>query len=92
MGRGDLADSGWIASIGVPSFDAVFSTTALHRLPVEPLVLLYRDLGQLVPEDGVVLKGDNLAFASHQERLRLLAEVAVERQHAEAFDGNGLED
>lgn len=53
---------------------------------------LYRELGQLVPEVWVVLKGDTLAFASHQERLRLLAEVAVERRHAEAFDGNGLED
>lgn len=88
----DLTDPGWAARLDEPSFDAVLSTTALHWLPVEPLVRLYRDLGRLVREDGVVLNGDNLAFASHQERLRLLAKVATERQEAEAFAVDGAED
>lgn len=88
----DLTDPGWTARLDESSFDAVLSTTALHWLPVEPLVRLYRDLGRLVREDGVVLNGDNLAFAPHQERLRLLAKVATERQEAEAFAVDGAED
>jgi SAM-dependent methyltransferase len=88
----DLTDSGWTELLGESAFDAVLSTTALHWLSVEPLVRLYRDLGRLVREDGVVLNGDNLAFAPHQERLRLLADLARERQQAAAFDANGAED
>lgn len=88
----DLADPGWTAALGEPSFDAVLSTTALHWLPVEPLVRLYSELGGLVREGGVVLNGDNMAFAPHQETLRLLAEATTERQRAEAFDRGGAED
>jgi SAM-dependent methyltransferase len=88
----DLTDPGWTARLGEPAFDAVLSTTALHWLPVEPLVRLYRDLGRIVREDGVVLNGDNLAFAPHQVRLRQLAELATERQRAAAFDIGGAED
>lgn len=88
----DLTDPAWVTRLGETAFDAVLSTTALHWLPVEPLVRLYRDLGRLVREDGVVLNGDNLAFAPHQERLRLLAELATERQQATAFAAGGAED
>ncbi len=88
----DLQDPGWIAALGEPAFDAVLSTTALHWLPVEPLVRLYRDLGGLVREGGVVLNGDNLAFAPHQERLRLLAEAAHARRETEAFASGEAED
>jgi SAM-dependent methyltransferase len=88
----DLTDPGWTTLLGESSFDAVLSTTALHWLPVEPLVRLYRDLGRLVRDDGVVLNGDNLAFAPHQERLRLLVELATECQHAQAFDNGDAED
>jgi SAM-dependent methyltransferase len=88
----DLADPGWLNALGEASFDAVLSTTALHWLPVEPLVRLYGDLGNLVREGGVVLNGDNMAFAPYQETLRLLAEAATERQRAEAFDAGGVED
>jgi SAM-dependent methyltransferase len=88
----DLTDPDWTTLLGEASFDVALSTTALHWLPVGPLVRLYRDLGRLVRDDGLVLNGDNLAFAPHQERLRLLAGLATERQHARAFDNGGAED
>lgn len=88
----DLTDPGWTARLDESSFDAVLSTTALHWLSVEPLVRLYRDLGRLVREDGVVLNGDNLDFAPHQQRLRLLAKVATERHEVEVFTVGGAED
>ncbi|MFT4039567.1 MAG: class I SAM-dependent methyltransferase [Thermomicrobiales bacterium] len=88
----DLNDPGWIAELGEPSFDAVLSTTSLQWLQVEPLVRLYNTLGKLVREDGVFMNGDNLAFAPHQETLRLLSEATIEMQRAEAFDAGGVED
>ncbi len=88
----DLLDPAWTDALDEPSFDAVLSTTALHWLPVEPLVRLYSDLVGIVREGGVALNGDNLAFAPHQETLRLLAETATERQRAEAFKVGGAED
>jgi SAM-dependent methyltransferase len=87
----DLGDPGWVDALGESSFDAVLSTTALHWLAVEPLVRLYDQLGALVREGGVVLNGDNMAFAPHQETLRLLAEATTERQRAAAFDDGGAE-
>jgi SAM-dependent methyltransferase len=88
----DLAEPDWTATLGEAAFDAVLSTTALHWLPVEPLVRLYGELGALIRPDGVMLNGDNLAFAPHQETLRLLSESTTEQQRAEAFDAGGAED
>jgi SAM-dependent methyltransferase len=87
----NLTEPGWFNLLGEPAVDAVLSTTALHWLEVDPLVRLYRDLGQLVREGGVVLNGDNLSFAPHQETLRSLAELDAERQYAAAFDEGGAE-
>lgn len=88
----DLTDPGWAATLGETQVDAVLSTTSLHWLQVEPLVRLYSDLGRLVRPDGVFMNGDNLAFAPHQETLRLLSEATTEMQRAEAFDAGGAED
>jgi SAM-dependent methyltransferase len=88
----DLNDPDWTAALGESSFDAVLSTTALHWLPVEPLVRLYNDLGRLVREGGVVLNGDNMSYAPHEDTLRLLAEATTERQRAAAFAEGGSED
>lgn len=88
----DLAYPEWVAKLGETHFDAVLSTTALHWLQVGPLVRLYNELGALVREGGVVLNGDNMAFAPHQETLRLLSEATTERQRAAAFDVGGAED
>lgn len=87
----DLGDPAWVDALGETTFDAVLSTTALHWLPVEPLVRLYEQLGRMVREGGVVLNGDNMPFAPHEETLRLLAEVGAERQRAAAFDDAGAE-
>jgi len=78
--KADLTDPGWTSELGEATFDAVLSTTSLHWLSLEPLVRVYRDLGSLVREDGVVINGDHLPYAPHFETLRLLSEVAIERQ------------
>src|SRR5579859_4680068 len=44
----DLRDSSWPDQLGEKQVDAVLSTTALHWLPAESLVQLYRQLGKLV--------------------------------------------
>ncbi|HET7094879.1 MAG TPA: class I SAM-dependent methyltransferase, partial [Thermomicrobiales bacterium] len=87
----DLTEPGWIDALGEPAFDAVLSTTALHWLPVEPLVRLYRDLGRIVRPEGLVLNGDHLAFAPDQPTFRLLAAAAADRQHEAAFAAGGTE-
>ena len=89
----DLTDPGWVEALGESNFHAVLSTTSLQGLQVEPLVRLYNTLPTLVREDGgVFMNGDNLAFAPHQETLRLLSEATTEMQRAEAFDAGGVED
>jgi trans-aconitate methyltransferase len=74
MGRATLGDAGgrmrwleadlmgdWAEQLGEEQVDAVLSTTALHWLPAEHLVRLYRDLGRLIRPGGVFLNGDNMA-------------------------------
>ena len=89
----DLTDPSWVDDLGESSFHAVLSTTSLQWLQVEPLVRLYNTLGTIVREEGgVFMNGDTLAFAPHQETLRLLSEATTEMQRAEAFDAGGVED
>lgn len=89
----DLTDPAWVEALGDTNFHAVLSTTSLQWLQVEPLVRLYNTLPTLVREDGgVFMNGDTLAFAPHQETLRLLSEATTEMQRAEAFDAGGVED
>jgi SAM-dependent methyltransferase len=76
MGRATLGDAGgrlrwveadlmadWRGALGEEQVDAVLSTTALHWIPSEHLVRLYRELGSLVRPGGLFLNGDNFAFA-----------------------------
>ena len=58
----DLMRPEWVSQLGASQVDAVLSTTALHWLPSEALIRVYRELGQLVRPGGVFLNGDNLTF------------------------------
>lgn len=78
-------------AIGETQVDAVLSTTALHWLPVENLVQVYRMLGQLVRPGGVVLNGDNISFGVHMASFQLVAERVKERHQTAAFERNGVE-
>lgn len=78
--------------LGVEQVDAVLSTTALHWLPIENLVLVYRQLGQLVRAGGVLLNGDNINFPPHLTTFQQVADTIKERQQKIAFNENGVED
>jgi SAM-dependent methyltransferase len=88
----DLRDSSWPDQLGEKQVDAVLSTTALHWLPAESLVQLYRQLGKLVRPGGVVLNGDNFAFGPHMPGFSKVAEVVQERRRSEALRQSNAED
>jgi SAM-dependent methyltransferase len=71
--------------------DAVLSTTALHWLPADSLVRVYRQLGQLVRPGGVFLNGDELPFAPHLASFRRAADAVRDRQQAQAFERDAVE-
>jgi trans-aconitate methyltransferase len=88
----DLMTTEWIIELGEAQFDAVLSTTALHWLPSEHLVRLYRQLGQLVRPGGVVLNGDHMKFRPSMETFQRVADTAKARRQEEAFTRRGVED
>jgi SAM-dependent methyltransferase len=88
----DLMTAEWITELGEAQFDAVLSTTALHWLAAEPLVRLYRQLGQLVRPGGVVLNGDHMKFRPSMETFQQVADTVKARRQEEAFTRRGVED
>ena len=88
----DLAERGWVQSVGESAVDAVLSTTALHWLSAPQLVGLYRELGALVRPGGVFLNGDNMDFGPDLPTVQRLAQEARDRDWSdEAFAVRGVE-
>lgn len=88
----DLLDPAWVERLGATPVDAVLSTTALHWIPGEHLVRLYRDLGRLVRAGGVFLNGDNLAFGPELPSFQAVAKWQKDRLWAESsFAARGIE-
>jgi ubiquinone/menaquinone biosynthesis C-methylase UbiE len=88
----DLKSPEWLAALGEEQVDAVLSTTALHWLPAEHLVRLYRELGRIVRPGGVFLNGDNMAFAPELPSFSALRQWKRETLNsAESFAARGLE-
>ena len=79
-------------TLGVDHVDAVLSTTALHWLPVENLVRLYRQLGRLVRSGGVFLNGDHIRFAPNLPAFDQVCKQVKDRRHRYAFEEQGVED
>jgi trans-aconitate methyltransferase len=88
----DLTTPAWLSHLGEAHVDAVLSTTALHWLPAEHLVRVYRELGQLVRPGGVVLNGDHLKFGSSMASFQQVADAVKTRLQEDAFTRRGLED
>ncbi len=88
----DLCQPDWVEKLGESQFDAVLSTTALHWLPPERLITVYKQLGELVTPGGVVLNGDNIDFALHMDTFQNIAETVKEQQQKQAFEQQGIED
>jgi SAM-dependent methyltransferase len=78
--------------VGENPVDAVLSTTALHWLPDPNLIALYQHLAALIRPGGVLLNGDNLAFAPDQPTLQRISDQVTERMRAAQFQERGVED
>lgn len=88
----DLMSDDWVQRLGDMQVDAVLTTTALHWLPSDRLVQVYRQLGQLVRPGGVFLNGDVMPFPPHLKTFGLLAKTVQARQEKYAFERRGGED
>ena len=88
----DLYQSDWVNALEENRFDAVLSTTALHWLPPEHLLSVYKQLGDLVRPGGVVLNGDHIDFALHMETFQNIATTVKERRKKISFEQPGVED
>jgi len=88
----DLAERGWVQSLGEAGVDAVLSTTALHWLSGPQLVALYRELAALVRPGGVFLNGDNMDFGPDLPTVQRLVQDARDRDWSdESFTERGIE-
>jgi trans-aconitate methyltransferase len=81
----DLTQEDWLTGLGETQIDAVLSTTALHWLPIDRLVKLYQQLGQLVRPGGVFLNGDHLYFPPQLSTFKQLAKTVQAQQQQQAF-------
>lgn len=88
----DLLADIWIELVGEAQVDAVLTTTALHWLPSDRLLQVYKHLGQLVRPGGVLLNGDVMPFPPHLPTFRQLSKNLTARQEKEAFEERGVED
>lgn len=88
----NLAGDDWVEQLGEARIDAVLSTTALHWLTADQLIAVYRQLGGLLPEGGVFLNGDHMAFPPHLPAFAQVAGVVKEGRRADAFERRGVED
>jgi len=87
----DLTSPDWTSALGETELDAVLSTTALHWLPTEHLVRVYRELGQRVRPGGVFLNGDNMPFAPLLPSFQRVADAVKERRESRPFSEYGAE-
>jgi SAM-dependent methyltransferase len=88
----DLRDADWPRQLEAQPVDAVLSTTALHWLTAEELTRLYRQLGALVREGGVVLNGDTIRFGPSLPTFRRVGAALEERTRRQSHEGRGIED
>jgi SAM-dependent methyltransferase len=88
----DLSQEEWLDGLGEPRVDAVLSTTALHWLPAEHVVRLYRQLFELVRPGGVVMNGEYMDYPPSMEVLRHVTQTLRARRTERAQTSGGAED
>jgi trans-aconitate methyltransferase len=88
----DLTQADWTAHLGETRFDTVLSTTALHWLPLEDLVRVYKQLGELIRPGGLFLNGDHMKFTASMPSFRKVTEEVLNDEWAdERFARLGVE-
>ena len=88
----DLNDPVWTTALSGEQVDAVLTSTALHWLPTESLIRLYRELGRLLRPGGLFFNADNFAFAPHLPSFAKLREWKRETLWSEeSFAARGEE-
>jgi SAM-dependent methyltransferase len=88
----DLMQTGWVEAFGDARVDAVLTTTALHWLPAERHVGLYRQLFDLVRPGGVVLNGDRMGYPPHMEKLRQVVQTLKDKRLGRSQATSGAHD
>ena len=88
----DLRDPTGPGGFETGSVDAVLSTTALPWLAADKLTRVYRQLGALVREGGVVLNGDTIRFGPRCRPSRRVAAVLEERTRRRSHEAQAIED
>lgn len=83
--QADLTAADWTSRLPVDRVDAVLSTTALHYLPAEQLVRLYRQLFGLLAPGGFVANGDHMAYPARLPTFRTLAETTGSRWYEQSM-------
>jgi SAM-dependent methyltransferase len=73
----DLADENWAGvvadALNGATVSAFVSTTALHWLPADALLQVYRTAAGMLPDGGILLNGDHFRFDSRSPLLKRLA-------------------
>lgn len=76
----DLASPDWPLAVDACQVDIAVSSTALHWLSPSELVGLYGVLGEVLPQDGLLINADHLRYSpDRQPLLSALAERDDER-------------
>lgn len=86
----DLRDPGWLTAIGAEKPDTIVSSTALHWLPTDRLVRLYRSVAEVLDKDGLFFNADHLSHptGSFFQQVSVLDDQTAQQ---EAF-GSGVQD
>lgn len=87
----DIMEESWLDELRETQVDAVLTTTALHWLPVERLIYLFRQLGELVRPGGVVLNGDHMSFSPNMPVFEGVSQTVKELRRKMAFEEQGIE-
>lgn len=86
----DLRDPDWSTEIGSDKPDAIVSSTALHWLPTDRLVRLYRSLAGVLHENGLFFNADHLSHPTGTffQQVSTLDDEAAQQ----AAFGSGVQD
>lgn len=84
----DLNNQNWIDNLPVRKVDGILSTTALHWLPTDRLIQLYKQLSNLIKPGGIFLNGDRIKFNRKLPIIQNISESIKETRKTESNKNN----